>query len=952
VSLAAGSPGADNALGEIRARGQAVWLNGMRRRLVDSGRLSELMDTMAVSGVATDLGALTGAVARGGEYAEPLLGLRETDSHDVPLERLLAEEAAITAAPLRPLYEQSGGSDGLVSVDVDLSRAHDAEGMARAARRLLAEAEAPNVVAKLPPTSSGFAVFEALVADGVHVHVGPLFSIASVLRATEAFLRGTDGGSERTPVAVVSFGLAAIDNLIDQMLQREIRAAGRDMSRVESLIGGAATAMAKVAWGRQGERMAAAGADPAARRLRLAWVDLSSPDPRQPREHYVERLVGPGTIAVLDTPLLASLARRADIDTMLDEGVDQAEEVIAELAELGIDTEEVGGVLEARVVRRARALYAELATRVDVAARALAADQAGASRRASTGTRWSAATVEIEDDLVRCDELEERRGVARLWAKDASLWSDDDDTRDLVRNRLGWLDAAASGSVDPEPLLGFAAELEEAEVENVVLLGMGGSSLTTEVCRRVFDSERVHVLDSTVPGQIEAVGGRVDPARTAVLVASKSGSTIEVRALFDWFYALATPMLDKPGDRFAAITDPGTPLEQLAHERGFARLWLAPADVGGRFSALTVFGTLPMAVMGVDVHAVLAAARRMASACSPEVAVAANPAARLAAALHRAWQAKRDKITFVASPSLSAFGLWAEQLIAESTGKQGRGLIPVVAEPAVDIDHYGDDRIFIALSRHDEPGDRHRALVETIAASDHPLLRFELEDPHELGAEFFRWEAAVALLGALMGINPFDQPDVQAAKDRTAALLAAHRNGTPMSDRPPLATDTGWAVFADIERDEELARRQHGEGLASWLAAHLGRAAPPEYVGLQAFVASTAETRAALQGLRTLLVERLGVATTLGWGPAFLHSTGQLHKGGPDSGLFLQITADDDEDIDVPGAGYSFGRLARAQSLGDLAALQERGRRVLRVHLRDAVNGCRELLEAAEHALG
>jgi len=938
----------------MHARGQTIWMRGVRRRLVDSGRLALGVIENAIGGLETDLVGLSGALERGPEYVEPLLRLGAISTAADVGEHLLAEEAGIAAAALQEVYENSDGRHGLVSVDVDPATANDAEEMSHAARRLLVASGAPNVMAKLPPTRSGFAVFEALVADGLQVHIGPVFSIDSVVRAAAAFERGT-AGTAAARVAVLSLGLAPLDNAIDQLLRRRIRAARHDVSGIESLVGGAATAIAKVAWRRLCELALAAASTPDGavppRRLHLAWVDLSSSDSRQPRQHYVESLIGADTIAVLDTMLLDAVKRRGRVDATLGQRVDEAEEVLVELAEAGIDVHAVGEALEKEAVRRAQAAYADYQARAAAAADAVAASSGGAADRMASGSPWFAEESEVDDALVDCSELEEGRVVSRMWEKDVSLWSDDDATGELVRTRLGWLDAAASSPPEPEAMRRAAAQLESAGCDSVLLLGMGGSSLAADVCRRAFRSDRLHVLDSTVPAQIKATLSRLDPARTAVLVASKSGTTIEVRALFDWFYALAAPALDAPGKRFAAITDPGTPLEQLAYDRDFGQLWLAPADVGGRFSALTVFGMLPMAVMGIDVAAVHAAARRMAAACAAEVATAANPAARLAAALFGAAEGGRDKITFLPSTSLSAFAPWAEQLIAESTGKAGRGLIPVVDEPAVEAEHYGDDRIFVSLAIRGEDDDDRRQRLDAIEAAGHPLLRLELGERHDLGGEFFRWEAAVAIVGALMGINPFDQPDVQASKDRTAALLSAHCEGMPMSGRPPLAADTEWAVFADIENDEELAARQRGDGLASWLRAHLGRATVPDYVGIQAFLAATPETRRALQGVRRMLVEELGVATTLGWGPAFLHSTGQLHKGGPDSGLFLQVTADDEDDLDIPGAGYSFSELVRAQSMGDLAALQERGRRVLRVHLRDALSGCRLLRAATAEAL-
>ncbi|MGD8328686.1 MAG: bifunctional transaldolase/phosoglucose isomerase [Acidobacteriota bacterium] len=934
---------------EIQEHGQRVWLRGLRRRLVDSGRLAELMSECAVTGVTGDLTALAGALSRGGEYAEALARVTADDKGAAG--DLLAEEAAHAAPLLLPRYEQSEGSDGIICVAADLATASDAEAMARSARRLLTAAAAPNVMVRLPPTDAGLAVFETLVADRLHVCLGPVYTVDAVARATEAYLSAT-GGDERytAPFAAVLFGVAPIDGLVDQLLHREIRSGGGDTSGVESLLGGAAVAVAKMAWRRQRELLAARGALADAR-LRLAWTDLTPIDPRQTREHYVERLVGPGTVTLLDSTLLGSVRRRGEIDATLGRHIDEAEELLAEIAELDIDVRQIGAALEAKSLRQARARYARLSRTIAAAAATLADDPEGGQRRAATGTRWVAGAVEVDERPASCEELEERRAVTRMWEKDGSLWASEDAVIDLARNRLGWLDVAAAPAAAEEPLVAFAAELEAAEVEDIILIGTGGSSLISEVACNVFESDRLRVLDSTVPAQIETVGARVDPARTAIVVASKSGTTLEVRSLFDWFYARATPMLDNPGERFAAITDPGTPLEQLAHERRFDRLWLAPADVGGRYAALTVFGALPMALMGIDVAEVWAAARRMAAACQPEVDTAANPAARLAAALCDAWRDGRDKLTLIIAPSLAAFGPWVEQLVAESTGKQGRGLVPVIDEPGGAADDYADDRVFVSLVLAGEEDTEHERRLEEIESAGHPLIRCELEDRHDIGGELFRWQAAVALLGALMGINPFDQPDVQASKDRTEALLAAQDQGDEVSDRPPLDTDSGWAVFADLEHDDELSRRRGGEGLEGWLAAHIGRAEPPDYVALQAFLPVQPEIYETLQAVRRLVFERRRVATTLGWGPRFLHSTGQLHKGGPATGLFLQLTADSGEDIEVPGAGYTFGDLVRAQWLGDLAALQERGRRVLRVHLREAVAGCEMLLAALDRAI-
>jgi transaldolase/glucose-6-phosphate isomerase len=814
---------------------------------------------------------------------------------------------------------------------------------------------------RVPPTESAFAVVETMTADGFHVHVGPLFTVSGLARAAQAFVNGArrhlaSGAGTDDLAALASFGLAPLEIAIDDALGEQIRESEADTSSAESLLGNGAVAVAKVGCRRQRQILDLGlgpelrGAGP--RMMRLLWTDVATHDPRARDARYVESLIGPDTAVSMSLVSLRAFRDRGVVDATAGQWVDEAAELLGELEGSGIDIEAAGRELEVRVIDDQTDAYDALVIVLESAAGALAADPGGALAAARAGAPWISAAAEVPAGLVDGIGGGDSRPARRLWDKDASLWSDDPVTHEVIRNRLGWLDLVDSMRVECEPALRFARRVRDSDVEDVVLLGMGGSSVCADVCRRIFGAAYFKVLDSTLPAEIRGVAGRIDPARTLFVVSSKSGTTIETRTLADHFYAQTTPMLESPGERFVAITDPGTPLEQVAHERGFQHLWLAPPDVGGRFSALSHFGVLPMALMGIDAAAVLESAWSMAVACSPEVELAANPGARLGYALHNAWAGGRDKLTFLCGEPVAPFAAWAEQLVAESTGKDGVGLVPVVDEPAAPAADYGDDRLFVAVRLAGEAGGAHDDLLEALEAAGHPVLRFVLEDRHEIGAEMFRWQVGIAVGGALMGINPFDEPDVQDSKDRTAALLAAEQAGEPVADRAPVDTGAGWAVFADLERDAELASRQRGDGLGSWLAAHLGRAELPDYIGLQAFIAADGRSRERLAKLRRLLGSRLGVATTLGWGPGFLHSTGQLHKGGPPHGLFVQITADDPEDLDCPGHGYSFGTLARAQALGDVQALQERGRRVLRIHLRDAATGLDELVETARQVFG
>ncbi|HVS03046.1 MAG TPA: glucose-6-phosphate isomerase [Thermoanaerobaculia bacterium] len=501
------------------------------------------------------------------------------------------------------------------------------------------------------------------------------------------------------------------------------------------------------------------------------------------------------------------------------------------------------------------------------------------------------------------EQLERDRILPRIWQRDHTVWRPDPTE---IADRLGWLDAPATMARQVADLHRHAAEARDAGVRDVVLLGMGGSSLGAEALARCLDlapgMPRLHVLDSTVPDWVRRVRAAVDPAQALFVVASKSGTTAEVQALCDYFWAETAVEVHEPGERFAAVTDPGTPLEQLARELDFRFLLLNPADIGGRFSVLSCFGLFPAALAGADIGLLLDRALAAAGDCGPEIAAANNPAARLAAFLAAGARLGRPKLTLLTPPRLAAFGLWAEQLLAESTGKDGTGILPVVGEPWVGADAYGGDRIFVALRLGD--GDREAAArLAALREARQPLFELRLEDSYGLGRELFVWQLATAVAGHLLGVHPFDQPDVQAAKDRTKALLARYESEGALP-----------RIEAPLDLPAELAG---------------GR---PEYVALLAYLDAGEELEAAVTEMRAALLRR-GIPSTFGYGPRYLHSTGQLHKGGIAGGVHVLLLPARQEDLPLPGRGYGFATLAAAQAAGDLLALQGAGRRCLRLEL-------------------
>lgn len=524
-------------------------------------------------------------------------------------------------------------------------------------------------------------------------------------------------------------------------------------------------------------------------------------------------------------------------------------------------------------------------------------------------------------------DLENRRATERIWARDPGLWKDDPGHQKEIRERLGWLTVMENMRGHVADLERFAAEVQGAGIQHVVLCGMGGSSLCPEVLRLTFGSAlgypSLQVLDSTDPSTIAAVGDVAEPERSLYLIASKSGGTIEVDSLFRYFFARAEDRLgEKAGQQFAAITDPATGLERLAEERGFRKLFINPPDIGGRYSALSLFGLVPAALLGVDVTKLLDRAQEMAGYCSTSTPAKANPGLWLGAAIGIMALAGRDKLTLLASPTIDSFGLWVEQLIAESTGKEGKGIVPVAGESLGTPESYGNDRFFVYLKLEGDDNDTLDRLADQLRATGQPLVTLYLQDLYDLGAEFFRWEFATAVAGAMLEIDPFDQPNVQESKDNTSRVLTQfQQTGSLPIQTPDL-----------VEGDLKLYGAE-GSSLSEAVDSFVQLATPGDYFALLAYLPATDQIDATLSALRDRLRIRTGLATTLGYGPRFLHSTGQLHKGGPNSGVFLQLTGDEKVSVPVPGKPYDFGTLKMAQATGDWQALRQHGRRALWVHL-------------------
>lgn len=516
--------------------------------------------------------------------------------------------------------------------------------------------------------------------------------------------------------------------------------------------------------------------------------------------------------------------------------------------------------------------------------------------------------------------------ISRIWQKDATVWTNDDESK-----WLGWLDIVEKEAQDTKAYRRLSADIEGAGFTHCLLMGMGGSSLCPEVLAVTFGKKTFHILDSTVPSQVKAIEEKLDLENTLFIVASKSGSTLEPNCFKQYFFDRVSQISSEPGKQFVAITDPGSKMEQIAKNDGFRHIFYGEPTVGGRFSALSAFGLAAASAIGLDVDRLLERALEMVAACrnnSPDE----NPGAVLGTILGVCHKAGRDKLTIFTSPEVYDLGAWLEQLVAESTGKNGVAIIPVDREPIIDPENYYNDRVFVHVGVKGSPTDESSyQRLEEIERAGHPLVRIELESLYHIAQEFFRWEFATAVAGSIMGINPFNQPDVESAKIETRKLTDEYEQTGSLPEEKPFFEQDGIALFSN---DSNIADLGEAASLGAILKAHIARLGSKDYFALLGYIEMNSENEQRMQAIREVVLDRELSATCLGFGPRFLHSTGQAYKGGSNNGVFLQITSDDSMDLPVPGQKYTFGVVKTAQARGDFQVLLDRGRRALRVHIR------------------
>ena len=876
-------------LEKITELGTSIWLDQIRLNLIESGELERLVKYESLRGVTSNPSIFEKAILGSDDYDELIHeAAKEGLDARAIYERVAVKTVQDACDVLRPVYDESDGADGFVSLEVDPDIAFDTEKTMEMARHYWKTVDRPNVMIKIPGTDEGVPAIEEMTYEGVNVNITLLFSVEAYERVAEAYIKGLERrkeeGKDVTPQSVASFFVSRVDTEVDKRLE----AAGNT-----ELQGTAAVANARAAYQRFKKIFASerwqALADAGANVQRPLWASTGTKNPAYSEVKYVDTLVGPHTVNTMPMATLNAAAEQSDVSGAPVDTDPTAE--LEALREAGIDMDDVTDKLLKDGVAQFITPFEKLLAGIESAREAV---ELGRPK-----TFDSAIPDELEGAVRDKLEQAQKEDVARrVWHKDESLWGGPGVPE--IGNRLGWLTIAQRMLDQCGSLTQFADDVRADGIQSVILCGMGGSSLAPEVMRQSFADAGgldLHVLDSTDPGAIKEVEDQVELEKTLFLISSKSGGTIETLSQYRYFRS----KIDN-GSNFVAITDPGSSLEQLAQDEGFRRTFLNDPDIGGRYSALSYFGLVPAALMGVDVKGLLDRARIAEENCSQ---FPSNSGLWLGVVLGALAQKGRDKVTFVVDEPIASFGLWVEQLVAESTGKHGKGILPVADEPLGEPEDYGDDRVLVHLKSEDGEN------LAQFASKGVPLITIAAEGSEDLGRIFFFSEFAVAVAGWALEINPFDQPNVQEAKDATKQVLESGSFDEPES--------------AQLD---------------------LSGVAPPNYVAIQGFVKPSEEFDQAIAELRKAIRDKTKATTTFGYGPRYLHSTGQFHKGGPATGVFIQLVHDGDEDIEIPGAGYSFKTLKNAQALGDFNTLKAHDLPVTRIRLQgDPAQAVRDLVK-------
>jgi transaldolase / glucose-6-phosphate isomerase len=944
-----------NPLRSLAGFGQSVWLDYIRRSLITSGELKRLVLEDGLRGVTSNPAIFEKAIVGSTDY-QAVIESKESAILDSKAlyEKIAVKDVQDAADILRSVYDESKQRDGYVSLEVSPLLARDTAGTIEEARRLWKAVNRPNLMVKVPGTREGIPAIRQLISEGINVNVTLLFSRDVYEEVATAYIEGLTAraatGADVSRVAsVASFFVSRIDSKLDVEITSQLNRTtdATQGVRLNGLLGKVAIANAKLAYhrftelysGEVWEALAKKGAQP----QRLLWASTSAKNPSYRDVLYVEELIGPSTVNTIPPATFNAFREHGRLRMSLTEDLESAADTMERVERAGISMKTVTNALLDEGLRQFADAFAQLLK----ATGARKNTESTAKINSISYTLPPKLSTAVDNALT---DWAKNDKVRRLWRADASLWTGADEN-----HWLGWLGITDDQVAHSAHLTSLAAEVKQAGFKHALLLGMGGSSLCPEVLRLTFGKiegfPELHVLDSTDPAQIKAIEGKIDLKNTLFIVSSKSGGTLEPNIYKQYFFARVREAVGEKeaGNRFITVTDPDSKMQHVAENDHFRHIFGGVPSIGGRYSALSNFGLVPAAIMGIDIVKFLNRTEEMVHACGATVPAAENPGVVLGAILGTAANNGRDKLTIIASPGISDLGAWLEQLLAESTGKNGKGIIPVDRESVGTPDSYGADRVFAYIRLESAPDPAQDTAVEALEKAGQPVVRIAVQDPYAIGEEFFRWEIATAVAGSIIEINAFNQPDVEASKIATRKLTSEYETTGKLPAEEPFFEAGGIKLYADPKNAGAL---KNGKTLTDILKTHLSRAGAGDYFALLAYITMNAENEAALQTIRHSVRDKKKLATVLGFGPRFLHSTGQAYKGGPNSGVFLQITCDNAVDLPVPDQKYMFGIVKAAQARGDFAVLAARGRRALRVHLgKDVKAGLATLQAAVDQAL-
>ena len=948
-----------NPLQALSRFGQSVWLDYIRRTLITSGELQRHIDEDGLTGVTSNPAIFEKAITGSNDYAEKLgkLNSSSLDSKGI-YEEIAIGDIQDAADIMKQVYTATKRRDGYVSLEVSPTLANDTAGTLEEARRLWKRVARENVMIKVPATPAGVPAIQQLISEGINVNVTLLFAQSAYESVAEAYIAGLEkfaasGGDVSRIASVASFFISRIDSLIDSILTEKLKNAASEQEKqlVQSLLGKVAIANAKVTYAKykqiySGPRWNSLKTKNA-QTQRLLWASTSTKNPNYRDVIYVEELIGPETVDTIPPATFDGFRDHGVPNATLEANVEGAQNTMQDLAKAGVSMKAATDKLLEDGVKIFEEAFAKLLGAIEK------------NRTHYLAPKIDQMTWKLNLDLenkVKSAILdwEQSKKMRRLWGRDSSLWTNSDES-----NWLGWLAMTEDQLAHIGHLTALSEEVQQGGFTHVALLGMGGSSLCPEVMSMTFGRGKgfpeFHMLDSTDPAQVRNFESKLNLKNTLFIVSSKSGSTLEPNIFKQYFFERMKQTVGeaKAGQHFIAITDPGSSFEKVAQRDKFRHIFHGRADIGGRYSALSDFGLVPSAAMGVDVKRFLAATEEMVHACSATVPVVENPGAMLGLIMGVHCNAGKDKVTLITSPGIYDLGAWLEQLLAESTGKEGKGIIPVDREEVGPPEAYGRDRLFVYIRLEGGVDAKQDAKVEALERAGLSVVRIAVLHKYDIGQEFFRWEIATAVAGSVIGINCFNQPDVEASKIETRELTQQYEETGQLPPERPILEDQGIKLYADEKYAGKLAIAAGNERtLGAYMHAHLSMIGSGDYCALLAYVQMNEANEGALQSTRHTIRDAKRVATCLGFGPRFLHSTGQAYKGGPNTGVFVQVTCDDAADLPVPGQKFTFGVVKAAQARGDFQVLSKRNRRALRIHLgKDVAAGLAVLDKAVRQGL-